>query len=308
MNDTIAGQRLRFRLRVGLAVAIFTGLAAVAQITDAQAQSQRPLDPIAAKIEPNRTVAYKLIDERELRLHVFEPVDHKHSDRRSAFVIFHGGGWTGGAPRRTYPFADYFQKLGMVAISVEYRLLRMDSAETVFDCVKDGRSAIRYLRQHAEEFGIDPHKIAVAGCSAGGHVAAGTALFHNVNEESDDINVSSVPNALVLYYPVIDTSPHGYGQKKIGNSWQQLSPVHHIRADLPPTIVFHGTADTVTPYGGAAAFREQMLDAGNHCELISHPDGIHGYLIFDLDLFDAAMRRTRQFFLTNKLLPSKGHD
>lgn len=305
MNHTIAIQSQPVRSRIVLAMGMVIGLASAAQVTNAQVQPQRPLDPIAAKMEPNRTIVYKRIGQRELRLHVFEPAKHRLGDPRSAFVIFHGGGWTGGTPRRAYPFADYFRDLGMVAISVEYRLLRKDSGETVFDCVRDGRSAIRYLRQHAESLGIDPEKIAVAGCSAGGHMAAGTALFHEVNEDSDDINVSSVPNALVLYYPVIDTSPHGYGQKKIGDSWQQLSPVHHVCADLPPTILFHGTTDTVTPYAGAAAFHAKMLDAGNQCELVSHSDGAHGYLIFALELFNAAMFRTQQFLRATEILPAK---
>lgn len=270
----------------------------------ASAAPNRPLDPIAAQLEPTRTVTYKQVDARQLKLHVFEPDGHKASDRRSAFVIFHGGGWTGGSPRRVYPFADYFRSLGVVAISVEYRLLRKDSGVTVFDCVKDGRSAIRYLRQHAEEFGVDPQKIVVAGCSAGGHVAAGTALFDGVDESSDEAVVSSVPNALILYYPVIDTSPAGYGQKKIGEYWQQLSPVHHVRENLPPTIVFHGTADTVTPYAGARAFDEKMRKAGNDCELVSHKDGIHGHLIFDLQLFESAMERTRTFLQAKSFLKS----
>lgn len=255
----------------------------------------RPLTPIAAKLEPTRTVSYKQVDNLELKLHVFEPLGHTNSDRRSAFVIFHGGGWTGGAPRRTYPFADYFRQRGMVAISAEYRLLKKSSDVTVFDCVRDGRSAIRFLREHAEDSGVDPAKIVVAGCSAGGHVAAGTALFDGVDEDSDNTDISPSPNALILYYPVIDTSSEGYGQKKIGRSWQELSPLHHVRKNLPPTIIFHGTADTVTPYAGARSFDEKMRRAGNDCRLVSYQDGVHGHVIFDLALFRRTLEQTSEF-------------
>lgn len=266
------------------------------------AEPKRPLDPVAAKIEPVRTVTYKQISDRQLKLHVFEPDGHKASDRQSVFVIFHGGGWTGGSPRRTYPFADYFRKLGMVGISVEYRLLRKDSGVTVFDCVKDGRSAVRYVRQHAEELGVDSQKIIVAGCSAGGHVAAATALFDGIDEASDDAESSSVPNAMVLYYPVIDTSASGYGQQKIGAAWKQLSPVDHVRPNLPPTLHFHGTADTVTPYAGAVEFRRRMKKSGNVCELVSHEGGVHGHVIFDLQLFESSMKRTQDFLTAHKFL------
>lgn len=268
------------------------------------AQTTRPLDPIAAKIEPDRTVTYKQVGDRQLKLHVFEPVRHKPSGLRSAFVIFHGGGWTGGSPRRVYPFADHFRRLGMVGISVEYRLLRRVAGTSVFDCVKDGRSAVRYIRQHADELGVDPQKIVVAGCSAGGHVAAGTALFDGVDEASDDVDVSSAPNALVLYYPVIDTSADGYGQKKIGEAWKKLSPVHHVRENLPPTILFHGTTDTVTPFAGAAEFHRRMLSDGNICQLRSHEGGIHGYLIFDLHLFELSMKLTRDFLTARRFVAS----
>ena len=272
----------------------------------ALAQVKRPLDPIAAKIEPDRMVTYKQVGDRELKLHIFEPEGHTPRNRRGAFVIFHGGGWSGGTPRRTYPFADYFRTRGMVVFSVEYRLLRENSGVTVFDCVRDGRSAVRYIRKCADALGVNPQKIVVAGCSAGGHVAAATALFEGVDEGSDDVDVSSIPDALVLYYPVIDTSARGYGQKKIGDAWRQISPVHHVRQGLPPTIVFHGTADTVTPYEGAVQFAQKMSKAGNDCQLVSHDNGKHGYLIFDLRLFERAMDRTRRFLESKSFLTAAG--
>ncbi|HJN89635.1 MAG TPA: alpha/beta hydrolase, partial [Verrucomicrobiota bacterium] len=187
--------------------------------------ASRPLDPIATKLEPTRKLLYKAVGERELRLHIFEPEGHQTSDRRPVFVAIHGGGWSGGAARKFYPFADYFAKQGMVGVSLEYRLLDRMAGSTVFDCVRDGRSAVRYLRQHARELGIDPNRIVVAGGSAGAHVAAGTALFKEVNDAADNLEISSMPNALVLFYPVIDTSAAGYGQKKIGDRWRELSPL-----------------------------------------------------------------------------------
>src|SRR5690606_21209579 len=111
----------------------------------------------------------------------------------------------------------------------EYRLLKKESGNTVFDCVKDGRSAVRYARAHAAGFGIDPQKIVVSGGSAGGHVAVSTALFDDVNEEGEDTSVSSTPNALILLFPVIDTSAEGYGNAKIGEKWKQLSPVDRVK-------------------------------------------------------------------------------
>ena len=276
-----------------------TGLASLLSLLigscPAEAQLARPLDPIAAKLEPTRTVVYKHVGDRSLRLHVFEPEGHKPSDRRPAFLAIHGGGWTGGDARRFYPIADWFRRQGFLGISLEYRLLNAKAGTTVFDCVKDGRSAVRYIRSHADELGIDPQTIVVSGGSAGGHIAAGTALFDDVNDDSDNLAVSPHPNILVLFYPVIDTSAAGYGQKKIGDRWREISPVHHVRKGLPPTLVLHGTGDTVTPYAGAKSFFDQMQAAGNHCELISHENGRHGYFIFNLQLYEEAMQQTLTF-------------
>jgi acetyl esterase len=172
---------------------------------------------------------------------------------------------------------------------------------TVFDCVKDGRSAVRYIRQHASELGIDPDKIAVGGASAGGHIAAGTALFDGVDETGEDTKVSCVPNALVLLYAVIDTSKNGYGNKIIGDRWREISPVDRVRADVPPTILLHGTADKTTPYAGAKAFYDAMLKAGNTCTLVASEGVIHSFLMTDLVAYKKSLHDIEAFLAKNGL-------
>lgn len=276
------------------------------QIQKTSASSTRRLDPvgkIAATLEPTRKLVYKNVGSRELHLHIFEPDGLQSDDQRPCFVTIHGGGWVGGEPRRMYPFADHFAKLGMVGISVEYRLLSREQGTTVFDCVKDGRSAVRYVRRHADELKIDPEKIVVSGASAGGHVAVSTALFGGVDEADEPTEVSSIPDAMVLFFPVIDTSKDGYGNAKIGDRWRELSPLHHVRNNLPPTLLFHGTGDTVTPFAGAQAFQGAMLKAGNQCVLDVHPGGKHGYLMFEQELYEDTLRKTEAFLKSHGLLP-----
>jgi len=292
-----------FIISLGLSAAIIA--IAIAQTRSTTAKT-KPLDAVgemAAALEPTRTVVYKKAGDRELTLHIFEPTGHKPTDKRPCFLIIHGGGWSGLKPQRMYPFADYFAKHGLLGISVEYRLLSAKTGVTVFDCVKDARSSMRYVRAHAAELGIDPQKIIASGGSAGGHLAAATALFDGVNEETDDLKVSPVPNALVLMFPVIDTSTEGYGNGKIGERWQEISPVHHVRAGVPPTIIFHGTGDRTTPFKGAKMFQEEMLKAGNRCELDVNEGGEHGYLMRTQELFDDTMRKTEAFLASLSLLP-----
>lgn len=250
---------------------------------------------LAAKLEPTRVVTYKTIGASELRLHVFEPEGFKASDARPCFLAIHGGGWVGGDARRFYPFAAHFAQRGFVGISIEYRLMKKGNGVTPFDCVKDGRSAVRFVRSRAKDFGIDPGRIAVCGGSAGGHVAAGTALFDGIDEAGEDTGVRSAGDALVLLFPVIDTSSEGYGNAKCGERWRDISPVHRVKAGAPPTIIFHGTADTTTPFAGAKAFHASMVAAGNRCELVVNEGGKHGYLMSDPALYHETMRRTEEF-------------
>ncbi|HYG75515.1 MAG TPA: alpha/beta hydrolase [Planctomycetota bacterium] len=231
-------------------------------------------------LKPSREIVYKKVGDRELRLFVFEPTGHTSNDARPALLAIHGGGWAGGAPNTEFYLANAMAERGMIGFALEYRLIK-GKASTVFECVKDGRSAVRYLRSHAKELGIDPNRIVVAGGSAGGHVAASTALLDEINESSDDLAIDPHPNVLILRYAVLDTSKEGYGSGTIGARWKELSPLHHVRKNMPPALLFHGTADTVTPYKNATDFRDAMIAAGNKCELITAEGATHGHVRLD---------------------------
>ncbi|MCP4853338.1 MAG: alpha/beta hydrolase fold domain-containing protein [Fuerstiella sp.] len=261
------------------------------------------LPPIAQQVTLTRRAVYKTVGDRKLHLHIFEPERHRPTDRRPVFLAIHGGGWTGGNAPGFYPFAAHFAEEGMVGISLEYRLRNDRDGTTVFDCVRDVRSAVRWIRNNADSLGIDPARIVAMGGSAGGHLAVSTALFDRVNEESDQADVSARPDALILMYPVIDTSAEGYGQKKIGDRWRELSPVHNVRGELPPALIFHGTGDAVTPYVGAKTFHDLSIAAGNTSTLITHPGGRHGYIIFDRDEYDHALMQMKEFLRQQRLLP-----
>jgi len=257
----------------------------------------------ARLLKPTRTVVYKQVGERGLRLHLFEPSGHRPADRRPCFLAIHGGGWVAGTPTIMYAVGDDFARRGWVVASMEYRFATADGATTVFDSVGDARSAMRYLRSHGAELGIDPQKILAGGRSAGGHLAVATALCDGVDDPHDDKNVSCVPNLLALYSPVIDTSAEGYGHELIGDRWRELSPRHLVRPGLPPTLVLHGTGDGTTPVVGAKAFHEAMQKAGNRCELVLHEKGGHSYMMRTETLFLDAMERTSRFAAAAGLAP-----
>lgn len=252
---------------------------------------------------PSREIIYKSVEGQNLKLHIFDPAEFRTNDARPVFLVFHGGGWVGGGAKGFYPFAAHFAGLGLVGISVDYRLIKRGSGMTPAICVKDGRSAVRYVRSHAAELGIDPNKIIVSGGSAGGHVAACIACCQGIDEAGEDISVSPLPDAVVLYWPVLDTSREGYGNRISGDHWQDISPLRLVRPGLPPTLVFHGSADPAVPVKGAEAFHAAMIRAGNQCELVIEPGAKHGYMMYNLQLFNQGLRRTDDFLKSLGYLP-----
>mgnify|MGYP002795224767 FL=1 len=119
-------------------------------------------------------------------------------------MFFFGGGWVGGDPSQFELQAEYLATRGIIAFCPDYRT-RSRHSTSPFESVMDAKSAMRYLKLHGAELGIDTSKIVASGGSAGGHLAASTAVIKNINESTDNLSISSVPFALVLFNPVLDT-------------------------------------------------------------------------------------------------------
>ena len=225
------------------------------------------------------TFIFKKVGETELRLHVVKPNDWKASDRRPCLVAFFGGGWTSGNPARSITYAKWAAKYGLVGVAPDYRTRKRFNAKPE-DCVADGRAAVRWIQDHAKELGVDPGKIVVQGSSAGGHVAAWTAIPDPVSPElASDPVPSPVPVGLILLWPVTDTGTNGYGgPKRFGNDEvraNNLSVTGRMPKKMPPTLVFHGTADKTVKFENSQAFTDKMKANGNSCELIVFADAPH---------------------------------
>lgn len=247
---------------------------------------------------PTKKIVYKKTKDAkgkavELNLHVFEPDGHKPADKRAAIVFFFGGGWNGGNPRQFYEHCKYLASRGMWAASAEYRV-RSRNGTTPFECVTDGKSAVRYIRANAAKLGLDPKRIAAGGGSAGGHVGACTGTVKGLDEKSEDAAVSSRPDAMVLFNPVVYCGPDGgAGYSRLKDRWKEVSPLMNVSKETPPTIVFHGKADPVVKYANAEKFAKAMKEAGRRCELVGFDGAKHGFFNFGRDGGGAYVKTVR---------------
>ena len=234
-----------------------------------------------------REQVYKRVGDTELKLFLFMPEDHKPTDKRPAIVFFFGGGWRSGSPAQFHAHCKHFAALGMVAATADYRVLSRNQTPAT-ECVADGKSAVRWLRQNASNLGIDPTRIVASGGSAGGHVAACTSVIEGYDDQNEDAAISSEPNALILFNPALVLAPvdgqHPLAEKiqrglreRMGTDPKNLSPLHHVREKMPPTIIFHGQGDTTVPYRTAELFTTAMKKAGNDCTLVGYADQPHGF-------------------------------
>ena len=223
-----------------------------------------------------KQIRYKQVDSTELFMEVYQPEAINTTQKYPAMVFFFGGGWVRGTIDQFKPHAKYFSQRGLICFLVDYRVKERQQTRP-FESLKDAKSAIRFIREHADEFHIDASKIVASGGSAGGHLAAATALIEDYNEKTDNRAISCIPNALVLFNPVIDNGPGGYGYDRIGDAYKSFSPLHNIKKGAPPTIFFLGTKDALIPVETAKYYQKVMEKVGSRCELRLYEGVGHGF-------------------------------
>ncbi len=214
--------------------------------------------------QPSEIKIYKTIGNIELEAHIFYPENFNVNDKRAAYVFFHGGGWETGIPEWGYKNCKRYSEKGMVAISFEYRILNIHKSN-ILDCVRDTKSAILWTRKNAATLGIDPDKVVAAGFSAGGHLAACTAILDEY-EEQDASGLSCKPNAIVVHSASYNTLKNRWFGRNSEQKAESISTFHQVDKNLVPSIFFHGTDDYLAPISEFTEFRDKMVALGNDFE------------------------------------------
>ena len=232
---------------------------------------------------------YKTVEGRELHLFVINPADWKATDKRPAIVFFHGGGWEigKGAPTQFNYQGKYLATRGMVSIQVEYRLIANNRKETPLGACQDAKSAMRWVRSHSAELGIDPNRIAAGGGSAGGHLAAFVGMVEGTDDPNDNLKVSCRPNAMVLYNPALlhadkfaNSGPNAKKPAVMGDlleQYKKISPYFSVSHDDPPGIILVGSEDGILPQDALQSFLEKCKAAGVRMESVVYPGEGHSF-------------------------------
>lgn len=177
---------------------------------------------------------------------------------------------------------------------------------TVMEINDDMHRAVRFVRHHAKEYGVDPNRLGVTGGSAGGHLSLllATRTEPMPADQGDTIDrESSAVQAVAIFYPVTDLLNLGDSTENLHDggppksfrngafgpdstnlfTWtnvigRDLSPIFHVRSNLPPTLIYHGDADTLVPLDQSQRYQAGARKLGNTVELVVHHKGNHGWL------------------------------
>jgi acetyl esterase/lipase len=264
-------------LAVFAAGAYGAGPAAAADNLCVQLAHTIDTEPQPLELADSTAHVYKSVRGVDLRLHVFRAAAAKGGPGTPAIIFFFGGAWMVGSVTEMAAPAAYFAGRGATSILVDYRVFCRNGVNIV-DEVADAKSAVRWVRGHARELGIDPARIVASGGSSGGHLALSTAMFGELDEKTEDRSISSKPNLLVLFYPCVDeTTPEevSYGGDAIGGHGREVSPLYHVAKGLPAIMIFQGTADSL--YAENKQYCAADRAAGNACELVEYAGAPHGF-------------------------------
>lgn len=181
---------------------------------------------------------------------------------------------------------------------------------SVSEIVEDVARGVRFVRAHAEEYGVDPDRLGVTGGSAGGHLALMLATRGGPGpaDAPDPVDrVSSGVQSVAIFYPVTDLTDLSGSTEDPGDGgppknfreafrqepvdmprWKEtaadLSPILHVHGSLPPTLIYHGNADTLVPFDQSARYADRVREAGCEISVCEVDRAGHGWLTMPFDI------------------------
>lgn len=249
------------------------------------APGRTPKDKIPARdaAPPGKTYVYKTSAGEEREMEIYFP--KRHNPRRAkvpGMILFHGGAWLGGSLSEFRAACAYFASRGLVCATAEYQMLDITKEEAAKlpagqthkqVCVTDAKSAIRWFKQNADKLGIDPDQIITGGTSAGGHISALATMSPGSDDPADPKDIDTSVVAYIWINPAFSL-----GDQRAPD----IDVMRHMKADIPPTIVFFGDQDGWKKGWDTALRKWKSLGAENIEVQIAQGEG-HGFVSNNID-------------------------
>lgn len=222
---------------------------------------------------------------RELGADVYTPPGEVEG--APGVLLVHGGGWRGGDRSQLRGYGIMLGRRGYVCVASEYRLV----GESAWPAqIHDVKAALRWMRAESAQLGIDPDKVAVEGNSAGAHLAlfaAGTPDRPEWEGDGGNPDQSTKVSAVVAVYPPTafwhgEPTPEGVSVRALSDDPTSelaagASPLTYVGPAYPPTLLIHGTADTIVPTAASLRMYEQLVDAGVPVDLHLYAEQPHAF-------------------------------
>ena len=249
-------------------------------------------EPVIHKVAVRENLEF-LEPGRTERMDLYYPADPQPGEKFPGIVIIHGGGWTGGIrnAEREVNIGSNLARMGYVSISIDYRLANPANlkkyGKTFPVNIQDCKKAVQWLRKHAEELKLDPSKIGTIGGSAGGHLAALTAVAGpeaGLEPAAPYPGIDTSVQACVNLYGVMDFAGFKNGRTAVRKSrervmgcspspenrkiWQSASPISLVDPKDPPILQVHAKADPTVNYSQAVIMKEELDRKKVYNELI----------------------------------------
>lgn len=266
-------------------------------------------------------VTYLVADGHESKLDVIGPRDT--AAPLPTLLYIHGGGWIGGSKDTVLFRLLPYLEMGFAVVNVEYRLARIALAPAA---VEDGRCALRWVIDNAEQYGFDPDRIVVSGHSAGGHLTLTTGMLpanagldrrcparRPEGGRADAYEPEMPVAAMINWYGITDVADlvEGPNAKTYAVAWmgglanwreiaERVSPIRYVRPNLPPILTIHGNADDIVPHDHAVRLHKALAKAKVPARLHTIDGGGHGG--FTVEESKTAMRVVREFLKELQLI------
>lgn len=259
---------------------------------------------LSPKVQRTDGIAYGMRGERTLGLDVIRP-EHPNG---VGILMLVSGGWKSRAPGKfpTWPFAPVLRR-GYTVFAI-YHVSQPEA--TVMEIAEDMHRAVRFVRHHAREYGVDPQRLGVTGGSSGGHLSLllATRGAPGPADAADPVDrESSAVQCVAIFYPVTDLLNLGKSTENPGDGgppksfvkafgpqstnlavWKvigrETSPIYYVRTNLPPILIYHGDKDTLVPLEQSERFKNVAHAFGGTVDVRVHRGGKHGWLTMWWDI------------------------